>query len=203
MPLTENSGLFRWADPLLRRVLPVTHMFRFSPFDANPSFSPFILCLYVSFPNSLHSAQRFFSPSSHIVRVNLVFQFSPLYIFIFFPHSCVTKYYVFSRYFSSLHAINFELILFVFFSLIHSTLLRILALSHTPPLSSPHEPSPLPLQCVFSPFPFLYSTCSAANSSFTQSHHSLHLLLPFYSDTPLHLVPPLSTISTALRSQFP
>ena len=198
MPLTENSGLFRWADPLLRRVLPVTHMFRFSPFDANPSFSPFILCLYVSFPNSLHSAQRFFSPSSHIVRVNLVFQFSPLYIFIFFPHSCVTKYYVFSRYFSSLHAINFELILFVFFSLIHSTLLRILALSLThhpyqvlmilhlchcnvfsPPSRSSIPPAvqPIPhslnhtIHCIYS-FPF------------TQTHHCTSFLP--YPPYPLH-----------------
>ena len=136
---------------------------------------------------------------------NLVFQFSPLYIFIFSPHSCVIKYYVFSRYFSSLHAIFQFLINFICIFLansLHSSP-HSRSFSHTPPLSSPHDPSPLPLQCFFSPFTFLYSTCSAANSSFTQSHHSLHLLLPLYSDTPLHLVPPLSTISTALRSQFP
>ena len=167
-------------------------MFRFSPFDANPSFSPFILCLYVSFPNSLHSAQRFFSPSSHIVRVNLVFQFSPLYIFIFFPHSCVTKYYVFSRYFSSLHAINFELILFVFFSLIHSTLLRILALSlsHTTLIKSSWTFTFATAMCFLPlPVPLFHLQCS---------QFLIHSITPFTAFTPS----PLLRHTTAPRSSL-
>ena len=83
MPLTENSGLFRWADQLTTERSPRYPHVPFLSLYMRTLPSLPLFCLYVCFPNSLHSALRFFSPSSHIVRVNLVFHFSPL-IFIFF-----------------------------------------------------------------------------------------------------------------------
>ena len=145
---------------------------------------------------SLHSPLRFFSPFSHIARVNLVFHFSPLSFIFFLLHVFLLPnimHFLATSLYSSLrfHTV-FNYVFVFFFSLIHSTFPRVLApsLSHAPHLTTSWPFRPSSLQRVFSPFTFLYSTHGAPNSSFTQSHHSLHLFLPLYSHTPPHLFPP-------------
>ena len=123
----------------------------------------------------------------HTARVNVVFHLSPLSFIFFLLRG-------FSCYFTSLlPAVSFYFPLCSFLILAtvtHSTLPHVLAPSLTHHTYQPHDPSPSPLQHIFSPLTFLYSTHSAANSPFTQSHHSLHLFLPLYSHTPPHLFPP-------------
>ena len=96
--------------------------------------------------------------------------------------------YVFRSFFMYL---NFSLSLSLSLLPIHPTFPRVLTPSLTHYTYQPHDPSLSPLQRVFSPFTFLYSTHGAANTPFTQSHHSLHLFLPLYSHTPLLLFPPV------------
>ena len=149
--------------------------------------SSFILCLYVCYPNSLHSPLRFFSLSSHIAGVNLVFHFSPPSFIFFLLHGFVLSnimYFVTTSLHSSLrfHAIFnyviFFLSLFLANSLHYSPLFSTIprSLSHTPHLTT-SWPFTFATATRFLPFTFLYSTQIAANSPFTQSRLSLLLFL--------------------------
>ena len=95
----ENSGCFRWTVTYSlnsHRALSLSPTCSVPlPLYANPFFSPLILCLHACLPNLLQSPLRFFSPSSLTARAYLVFYFSPLWF-------CITKYYVFSHYCTSL-----------------------------------------------------------------------------------------------------
>ena len=138
-------------------------------------------------------ANPFFPPHTHTARVNVMFHFSPLSFIFFLLHGFLfpnIMYFLTTSLHSSLRFHSTFNYVFFFFSLTHSTLPHVLAPSLTHHTYQPHDPSPSPLQHVFSPLTFLYSTHSAANSPFTQSHHSLHLFLPLYSHTPPHLFPP-------------
>ena len=167
----ENSGLFRWTDSLTT----VTYSL-----NSHRALSLYMLTLY-SLPLFYVYMPAFpiyfdllcgFTPSSHIARAHLVF---PSISYFPPPCFCVTKYYVFSHYFTSLlrfHAIFNHI---YFFSHQHS----------------------LPPSCA-ALFNLIYHiTHHIYSLPFTHTHHHSCFVPPSFH---YNLQAPTPT---ALRSQYP